>query len=73
MKINRIQPALAAPDRSLRRKMSPKIAMKIQIAMTQKNSATRVHRKSPRFKVITPYVEAPAAWSGRTGGALRDP
>ena len=35
-KISRIQPALARPGMSLRRKMSAKTAMKIQIAMNQK-------------------------------------
>ena len=49
MKISRIQPAFAPPDRSLRRKMSAKIAMKIQIAMNQKKNTSIAHKASPRF------------------------
>ena len=48
MKIRRIQPAFAPPDRSLRRKMSPKIAMNIQINMNQKKNANIVQKKSPK-------------------------
>src|SRR4051812_15461058 len=72
MKISRIQPALATPDRSLRRKMSLKMAMKIQIAMTQKNNATVVHRMSPRFNVQTPYIENAGSWVRQARRALRD-
>ena len=40
-KISTIQPALASPWMSLRRKMSAKTAMKIQIAMNQKKKTTK--------------------------------
>ena len=43
-KIRKTQPAFARPVRSSRRKMSPKIEMKIQIAMTQKKNATMVEQ-----------------------------
>ena len=49
MKIRKIHPAFAHPDRSLRRKMSAKIEMKIQIAMNQKKKTSIAHRASPRF------------------------
>ena len=42
MKITMIQIAFQPPDRSLRRKMSAKIEMKIQISMNQKKNATSV-------------------------------
>ena len=32
--------------------MSPKIEMKIQMAMTQKKNATMVHRTSPRLFIV---------------------
>ena len=38
MKISRTQPALAPPERSLRRKMSAKTMMNIQINMNQKKN-----------------------------------
>ena len=40
MKITMIQIAFQPPDRSLRRKMSAKIEMKIQISMNQKKKMT---------------------------------
>ena len=49
MKISRIQPAFAPPEMSLRRKMSAKIVMKIQIAMNQKKNTSIAHKASPRF------------------------
>ena len=49
MKIRKIQPAFANPDRSLRRKMSAKIAMKTQMARIQKNTSIDQSRKSPRL------------------------
>ena len=48
MKISRIQPALAPPERSLRRKMSAKTMMNIQINMNQKKNTNIVHKKSPK-------------------------
>src|SRR6187551_2589925 len=41
MKIRRIQPAFAPPCMSVRRKMSPKMAMKIQMAMNRKKNQSR--------------------------------
>jgi hypothetical protein len=48
MKIRTTHPAFAPPERSLRRKMSAKTMMNIQINMNQKKNANIVHRKSPK-------------------------
>src|SRR6476660_8958308 len=53
MKIRMIHPAFAAPDRSLRRKMSAKIMMKIQMAMNQKKKINIDQRISPKVVVAT--------------------
>ena len=49
MKIRKIQPAFAQPWMSVRRKMSEKIAMKIQIARMRKNTSIDQMRKSPKL------------------------
>src|SRR5262245_27224755 len=59
MKIKKIHPALAQPERSLRRKMSTKMAMKIQIAITQKNNTSIVHRTLPTFHSVASTVATP--------------
>src|SRR6187431_2642457 len=59
MKIRKIHPAFAQPDRSLRRKMSEKMAMKIQIAITQKNNTSIVHRTLPTFHSVASTVATP--------------
>jgi hypothetical protein len=69
MKIRTIQPALARPVRSLRRKMSAKTAMKIQIAMNQKKSTTSdakmslkvIGRALPRLSLIGPVQRGDGA------------
>src|SRR4051812_6266283 len=77
MKINKIHPAFATPERSLRRKMSAKMAMKIQIAIIQKNSASIVHSTLPTFHSVastgTPPVDGVRAQSvaEEGGGAAR--
>src|SRR6185312_10198052 len=76
MKIRKIHPAFAQPDRSLRRKMSEKMAMKIQIAITQKNNTSIVHRTLPTFHSVASTVATPfdgcGAHSSR-GGLRRKP
>src|SRR4051812_48749842 len=46
-KISRSQPAFAAPERSLRWKMSANTPMNTQIAMNQKKNTTMLHSTSP--------------------------
>ena len=60
MKIKKIHPALAQPERSLRRKMSAKMAMKIQIAITQKNSTSIVHKTLPKLHSVASTVASPS-------------
>src|SRR3954447_14953446 len=75
MKIRKIHPALAQPDRSLRRKMSEKMAMKIQIAITQKNNTSIVHRTLPTFHSVASTVATPFDGCGARlyprGGAVQ--
>src|SRR4029079_5651592 len=48
--------------RSLRRKMSEKMAMKIQIAITQKNRTSIVHRTLPTFHSVASTVAYSLRW-----------
>src|SRR5262245_41365819 len=66
MKISRIHPALPHPDRSLRRKMSAKTAMNIQINMNQKKKTINAHSTLPNvhsyastYPSLSPVVGAP--------------
>src|SRR5919197_1411021 len=50
MKISRIQPALPHPERSLRRKMSAKTPMNIQMSMNQKKKTIIAHSTLPNVQ-----------------------
>src|SRR5436309_1209280 len=71
MNKSRIHPAFPHPDRSLRRKMSPKMAMKIQIAMTQKKKMIMVPSTEPNDHSVAsncpPFVLHRPASASPTG------
>src|SRR5688572_33492825 len=71
------QPALAPPDRSLRRKMSPNRLMKIQMNMNQKKNAIIEKMTSQKVTLAEPTELQPASTramspnSGRNGRGPR--
>src|SRR4249920_2081204 len=68
MKINRIQPALPQPDRSLRRKMSAKIAMNIQMSMKMKKNSIITHSTEPKLHSV---ASTPRSFPSPVGRPIR--
>src|SRR5436190_23952752 len=77
MKIRNTHPAFPHPLRSLRRKMSEKTVMKIQIAMNQKKNANIDHRKSPNEKsaitLVPPFSQVSVDRRGTAASASPNP
>ena len=59
MKIKKIHPALAHPLMSLRRKISAKTMMKIQISMNQKKNTIMAHKTDPNVHSYASIAACP--------------